>query len=319
MSSKGYRKRSLTYYFDQYWLSYGFYVAGRCWIRKTKPAAVILANDHSGACRAMLEAARDEGIMSVYIQHAAIRKQRFPPLGFDYAFLCGRDDLEKYESFGPSRTKVFLAGLPRMDVAYGRENTSRQLKRLGIATTYNFDSKIVEDLLCIIRQRFVHLPISLRFHPAFSGERAFKNVLRKYNISISHPHQEPLIQFLDSADVLICGVSSIHLEAVIQNVYPLYYAMSKNEEEFYGYVEKNLVESIDGPERVCEKLEALMMDKPGVRQRAQKFHHLLGTKHEGRSAEIICSLLATIAGHRSEFEHSWKKISGTALEAYELT
>jgi len=56
---------------------------------------LVVANDHSYPCTTIVKAAQDEGVKTVYIQHASV-SDKFPALKFDYALLEGLDSLEKY-------------------------------------------------------------------------------------------------------------------------------------------------------------------------------------------------------------------------------
>jgi hypothetical protein len=106
--SDGYRRKTFHFIFDQYWLTYGYYLIANLWLSRLEPKALVVSNDHNMPNRVVLKLAREKRIPSVYIQHASVT-EKFPPLAFDYALLEGLDALQKYESAGySSKTKVFL-------------------------------------------------------------------------------------------------------------------------------------------------------------------------------------------------------------------
>lgn len=90
---------TFAYALDMYLLGYGVYFISRLLFNfYGKPKAMVFSNDHTTLPRAFLKAAQDEGIKTIYLQHASVSKKiPFPPLEFDYALLEGHDALEKYD------------------------------------------------------------------------------------------------------------------------------------------------------------------------------------------------------------------------------
>ena len=80
-----YRSRYYNYY-----RILGQYLHWRKAFKKSKAKYYIAANDHSGLSQIGFVAARDAGLKTIYIQHAAI-SDLFPPLIVDYALLDGED------------------------------------------------------------------------------------------------------------------------------------------------------------------------------------------------------------------------------------
>ena len=184
LRSRGYQRRSFQYALDSYWITYGSYWLTRVWLSRKRVRAVIVANDHNAMHRAVVRAARAEGIPTFYVQHASVTGD-FPPLSFDYALLEGKELLYSYELAGPSRTKVFLIGMPKLDAYTGSVNTHETVEFIGVCTNTLDPVPRVEELCNQIRLTFPTLRIILRSHPGDRRLTVWTGIARKYDLEWS--------------------------------------------------------------------------------------------------------------------------------------
>ena len=79
------------------------------------PSAAVVATTHSAHARALVLAAREAGIATVYIPHApVISDARLVDLPVDYAGLRGPAEVDYYETLGAPRRRLAVAGNPAM-------------------------------------------------------------------------------------------------------------------------------------------------------------------------------------------------------------
>ena len=76
------RNRSAFRIFNIVAQSIGFYEEWKRLFKSIKPRAIVFSNDHVWNSRALIHAAIEAGIPTIYIQHASVSKY-FPPLIFD--------------------------------------------------------------------------------------------------------------------------------------------------------------------------------------------------------------------------------------------
>ena len=318
-AASSYQRRSYAYVFNDYWLTYGYYLTARLWLRRLRPRAVVVANDHNMKTRTLVRAAHDEAVPTAYLQHASVT-EKFPPLSFTYAFLDGQDALEKYTAIGPSETQVFLAGIPKFDAFLTCRNDRTTAARLGICINLLDASDRVLSLCRLLRARFPDLPVSLRPHP--SDSRDWTGLLTDSptnsptvgDIDISDAKLELSFAFLKRVDAIIVGDSNITLEALLMNVTPLYYDFSGQASDHYGFVRRGAVTLLT-TEELLEAVTALQHHKPAVRQRSKAYCATVDTCYDGRSAQLVARTLEQRL--RGELDTSvWQRLGNRAFEAY---
>ena len=80
-------------------------------LRAVSPSAAIVATTHSAHARALMLAAREAGIATVYIPHApVISDARLVDLPVDYAGLRGPAEVEHYETLGAPGKRLAVVG-----------------------------------------------------------------------------------------------------------------------------------------------------------------------------------------------------------------
>lgn len=317
LQAKRDQRTAFHYLFDVYWFAYGYYIMLRLVFLRTCPKAVVVANDHVMWLRAFVKAAQDVKIPTIYLQHASVN-ERFPPLSFDYALLEGIDALHKYVSCGPSQTEVFLVGMPKFDAFANSLNNSVRAHNIGICTNPFDKLNEVKKLCDYLTDSFPNLHFILRPHPGDKRHSHWKEMARSYGWQFSDGRKEGVFQFLQCVDVIIAGDSSIHLEAVLLDVYPIYYAFGGQKRDWYGFHQNGLVEFLPTPEAVQTKVAELQECIPPVRSRSMQYNATVNTKYDGHSAKLSCLLISQIAHGLTPDLEGWKRITSVQdIEAYE--
>ena len=291
--ASGDTKKSYRYFFDLYWLSYGYYITARWFFHKMEPSGLVMANDHIMWTRTLLLAARREAIPSMYIQHASVT-ERFPPLSFDYAFLEGIDATEKYASKGNSHTQVYLVGMASFDKHYGMINQSDHVSALGICTNLFETFNLVEELAIQFKESIPTLKCILRPHPADSRKSDWLTMAKQFGWEYSNSEEENIFGFLNRVDAILAGDSNVHLEAALLNVYPVYFDFSKKKMDWYGFHRNGLVVYCDDTREGTKLLKSLMKKKPDVRHLTHRYCETVGTRYDGASTKLITSLIQSI-------------------------
>lgn len=318
LQAKPYVRKSLQHFLHEYWLIYGFYIASRIWMQKIAPKAVVMANDHNYPNRTATMCARHLRIPTFYFQHASVTAA-FPPLSFDFAMLEGMDAVHKYMEAGASSTKVFLVGMPKADRFFTCQNVHRRVQAVGICTNNLDPLEAVERLCGEIQATLAGLSLTLRPHP---GDRdrweEWVRLARNCGMKFSDSRVEVSFEFMKRVDAIIVGDSNILLESTLMNVYPLYYDFSATHLDYYGFLKWGLAEYHGCSPEICEKLRALRVNKPPVREKAKRYCHTVGTPHDGRSATLSADLVQALAeGCAANILRQWRRIPGIAFEVYE--
>ncbi|MER2998772.1 hypothetical protein [Pontibacter populi] len=280
------KKESTLRFYDVLFDAVGFYEVYLQKLRKYKPATIVFANDHNPDARAMLLAAKAAGIKTAYIQHASI-SPIFPPLQFDLNLLEGQDALDKYKLCGPVEGKVELIGMPKADAYVNYRNHKRKIKTIGIGCNLMDDISEVEKLLCQLTLDFPTINFILRPHPRDTRSYSAITAISS-NISISDGRTEPTFDYLRRIDVQLSGNSGIHLEAVLLNVWSIFYNMNTKENlhDYYGFIAQGLVDACTDYEGLRALLQEHLQNKPDVYQRAAYYNATVGTEYDGRSGEL---------------------------------
>lgn len=281
-----YKKNSTIRFFDVLYDAVGFYEIYLRKLKHYKPKAIVFANDHNADARAMLLAAKTLGIKTIYIQHASVSPM-FPPLQFDLNLLEGQDALDKYKACGPVAGQVKLIGMPKADAYVPFRNTSKEIKRIGIGCNLMDDVAEVDTLVKKLTTEFPELHILLRPHPR--DTRNFGKIIKlSSNISLSNSNMVPTFDYLRQIDVQVSGNSGIHLEAVLLNVWSIFYDFNPKHklEDYYGFVEHGLVETVQSPVALINLLQENIMHKPCVYSRASYYNATVGTPYDGKSAKL---------------------------------
>ncbi len=251
-------------------------------INRYKPKAIVFSNDHNAFCRALLFAARDSGVKTIYIQHAAVTDQ-FPPLKFGLSLLEGEDSLKKYLKAGPIEGKVSLVGMPKFDKYYNYINKNDKIKSIGLALNNGDDFSAYFNLFNKIHNDFEKLEYHIRFHPSIN----INNITIPSFFKISNTEKENSFEYLTKIDLLFAGNSSIHLEAALMNVPSIQVSFRKRiEKDYYGFLLNGLIIKIES-NNVLTWLEQNINLKPNVRHKAKFYVNTINTKWDGQSLNLL--------------------------------
>ncbi|GEO04645.1 hypothetical protein AAE02nite_23090 [Adhaeribacter aerolatus] len=278
-------KRALRF-FDLIFVATGYYELSRRYLQKYKPTAIIFANDHNTDPRALLLAANELSIPTIYIQHASVSTS-FPPLQFSLSLLEGQDALDKYRQCGPITGEVKLIGMPKADKYLHDKNLSSSIRRVGVAANIIDEIAPIRDLLADLSREFPDIIFTLRPHPGDKRDFSFIKDI-KNNVRFSDGKKEQAFDFLKQQDALIAADSSIHLEATMLNILCFYYRFNTTEfiPDYYGYVKQGLVEQANDANHLMRLLHQYRNHRPLVYERARYYNAVLGTEYEGRSHEL---------------------------------
>ncbi|NDK55516.1 glycosyltransferase family protein [Pontibacter fetidus] len=295
-----YKKDSTLRFYDLLYDAIGFYEVYLQKLRKYKPTAIVFANDHNADARAMLLAAKTIGIKTAYIQHASITPI-FPALQFDLNLLEGQDSLDKYKLCGPVQGRVKLVGMPKADAYMPFRNTNTEIKTIGIGCNLMDNLTEIGKLLHQLTTNFPTLKFILRPHPR--DTRNFKTIAAiSPVITISDGKKEATFDYLQQLDVQISGNSGIHLEAVLLNVWSIFYNMNTEEnlQDYYGYIKHGLVDACMDYAGLQQLLKQHLQQKPVVYLRASYYNATIGTTSDGKSSELALKYISEFIGSNQQ-------------------
>ncbi len=278
-------------FFDLIYQAIGYYEISVAALKKYRPCCIVFANDHNTDPRALLLAAQDLNIPTVYIQHASVSTS-FPPLIFDLNLLEGQDSLDKYQQCGPISGQVKLIGMPKADKYVQQRNHRSTVTRLGICCNTIDAYTGIREAAMYLAQQFPDLTITFRAHPSDTRNFDFVRTAGS-NLLVSDARTEPVFDFLLRQDALIAADSSVHLEATLLNIFSIYYRFGENNfrPDYYGYVQHGLIEQAPTLTDLNNILKALQAHKPEVYQRVRYYNAVVGTEYEGRSHELALTYL----------------------------
>lgn len=317
LTSSGYKRNTFKYFLDQYCLAYGVYLVGRLWIQKVRARALVVANDDLPRIRVMLWAARDEGVTSFVLTHAAA-PAHLPALVSDYALLEGVDSLQKYSEVGESNTKVYLIGVPKFDRYFRYINRHEMLRSVAVCTNQFDPLERTEEVCKAIRARIPAIRLLLRPHLNDPRIQDWRIMATKYDLEFSDCRSELSFDVMKRVDAVVAGESNILLDAALMNVTPLYYDFAESHFDWLGFERNGLVEYSSTPEELIEALNMLIWKRPPVRIKARRYCMTIGCKYDGRSAQLASKLILQLLAGDNE-PNGWKRVPDRNLEAYEPT
>lgn len=280
-----YRSRYYNYYkiLGQY----------RHWLKafkKSNAKYYIAANDHSGLSQIGFVAARDAGLKTIYIQHAAV-SDLFPPLMVDYALLDGQDAKQKYLNAGPTQADIHLIGTMKYDPYLQNPELNRPGNLIGvcIGTVANDIQKNI--VLCQNLEQMKQ-PFCLRFHPVVDAET--RSAFTNNGWQASEPEKETALDFILRCHTIISGDSTILLEASVLKRRPLYFASDGIGQDYYGFLKASILDKAYFTVEEVTHALTQPFDLDAHRQKAKFFCDTLYTPEEGHSTDRAIEILERI-------------------------
>lgn len=261
----------------------GQYEACLRFLKKNKPSYIVFSNDHTIFPRALLIAAKELAIPTIYIQHASITPY-FPPLDFDLNLLEGQATLDQYSLNGPVSGTTQFIGMPKFDPYIKYRNTSKKVTRIGVCSNKMDKTDDVEAFLKDLQKAFPTTTITFRPHPA---DTTIFKIPKEVKLSTN---KELAFEFLQKQDLVIAGNTSIHLEAVLLNVVAIYYEYSPYQSDIsdmYLYCKNNLAKNATNKDLLIKIIEAQIVEKETkIYERAAYYNAVVGSEYEGRSVAL---------------------------------
>ena len=282
--------------------SYFYFYASLVLLKDFK-GMVMFANDHSTAPRAFFNGTTFLGLPTAYIQHAAVTEV-FPPLTYDYAFLDGKDAVEKYDAIAKARgvvstTRVYDFGNPKLDKFFQlrKFRTFKSSIRVGIAISLADRCELVASLIQKISQ-YPTEKIAIRLHPRLKLTSDQQCVLREAYVDVDI-WSGSLFDFLEGIDVLIAGQSSVHLEAVASGVVTYCYDFGSKHSDYYGFVIQGVASRL--MESTLQDVFCLANLKRNLKSQNDALRHYLSNdSYESGAADMIAKKVRDIIQSRSE-------------------
>ena len=139
------------------------------------------------------------------------------------------------------------------------------------------------------------LNVRLRWHPgqAISDISQYRAALASSDrVSLSDPKKESISDFMAQIGWLIAGNSSIHLEAAIAGVMPIYYELSPpDHSDYYGYVKHDLTQPVASVAEVLELIEKTRHGHTPNAEAVRYYSATYFTEWDGREGELVAECL----------------------------
>lgn len=284
-------------YFGTFCSVYAFLVYFHRILKQTEPDFVITANDHNPTNRSLLAVAHYLGVKTVYLQHASVSRL-FPALRVDYAFLDGQCALDTYRACEKNQPetnrnvpmpKVLLTGQKKHLV----RTDDRQTNAIGIALNALDDATTAIQFVMQLAEAGQQLRV--RWHPRQPEQyaqqfiTAFEDVPQ---VHLSNPKTEPVSDFMANIRWLVSGNSSIHLEAALAGVTPIYYELTSSDDpDYYGYVRHGLAKPANSAAEIVTMVDS-GCGKEGPDVEAVRYYSATYlTEWDGREGELVGEFL----------------------------
>jgi hypothetical protein len=266
-------------------------------LSRVRPGFVITANDHNVPNRCMLAVAHHLGIKTVYLQHASV-SNLFPALRVNYAFLDGQCALDTYRECEPNQPdtprsvpmpQVILSGQKK----HLKRVENRKANAIGVALNALDNSKTaIAFINALVAEG---LNIRLRWHPgqAPRDTQSYRDgFARSAQVTLSDPNQESISDFMEQIGCLIAGNSSIHLEAALSGVMPIYYELTPPDKpDYYGYAKHGLAKTANSPDDILKMVKAGGGAEGPDFEAVRYYSSTYLTDWDGREGELVAECL----------------------------
>ncbi|MBE0508893.1 MAG: hypothetical protein IBX50_19585 [Marinospirillum sp.] len=267
----------------------------------TRPEFVITANDHNVPNRCMLAVAHHLGIKTVYLQHASV-SSIFPALRVNYAFLDGQCALDTYLECEPNQPNTTrIVPIPQVILS----GQKKQLKRVGkssintVGVALNALDDVQKGIAFVNNLVAEGVYIRLRWHPGqgIMDTQAYRDAFEiNKKVVLSDPKQETISDFMENIGWLIAGNSSIHLEAALAGVMPIYYELTPPDHpDYYGYVKHGLTQPAESIEDILKLLRQSRENHSPNEQAVRYFSSTYLTEWDGKEGELVAETLIRLS------------------------
>lgn len=284
------------WYFNDFCNVYAYLAYFHRVIKKTKPDFVVTANDHNPPNRALLAVAHYLGVETVYMQHASV-SPLFPALRVNYAFLDGafaRDVYRTCEINQPSTERKVPS--PEVILSGQKKCLKRSLGQsevIGVAlNALDAPDEAVRFVEALLKEG---KKVCVRWHPGLASGFANKYMASFSGIDsvlFSDPQMEPASDFMGKIGFLVAGNSSIHLEAALTGVLPIYLELTPADSpDYYGYVENGLAIPARGVRGVIEIVNEYRAGQYPNAEAVRYYSSTYLTEWDGREGELVAMKL----------------------------
>lgn len=291
---------SVNWYFAKFCSAYMYLAYFYRVLSELKPEFVITSNDHNVPNRSMLAVAHHLGIKTVYMQHASVSRI-FPALRVNYAFLDGQCALDIYRQCEQNQPdtlrevpapKIILSGQKK----HIKRPIHKKTRQIGVAlNALDAPTAGIEFIKALTA---LNEDIRLRWHPGQSPRDIAKYEIAfsdNPQIILSDPRKECISDYMDKLGWLIAGNSSIHLEAALAGVMPLYYELTPAEQpDYYGYVKHGLSISVATFEELYSMIERSRDNQSPNTEAVRYYSATYLTEWDGREGELVAETLTNM-------------------------
>lgn len=158
------------------WLKYE---QASSFFRKKPIRVLLIGNDHVSLFRAVILAAKENAIKTIYIPHASVGPH-FPPLDFDFALLEGEEMKRIYLNIGKTTTNIHLIGQPKTEHIIAQPPSFDFEWKYGLAFGIYTTINEIQSYIEVLNQD----EILIRLHPADRRRSSLKRQFpRKFFLS----------------------------------------------------------------------------------------------------------------------------------------
>ena len=292
---------SIDWHFATFCSVYNYLVYFHRVLGQVKPEFVITSNDHNVPNRCMLAVAHHLGIKTVYLQHASV-SPLFPALRVNYAFLDGQCALDTYRQCEPNQPsthrnvpipEVILSGQKK----HLKKSEKQQVAAIGVALNALDDAEAGIAFINALQDE--GQGVRLRWHPgqAVSDIKQYRAAFASsQRVYLSDPKKESISDFMGNIGWLIAGNSSIHLEAAIAGVMPIYYELSRpDHSDYYGYVKHGLTQQAASVPEVLKIIEETQDNRSPNAGAVRYYSDTYLTEWDGKEGELVAECLKALA------------------------
>lgn len=299
MSLKAKDRRLLKYRLNGFLTVYTWVVYFLDHMSCSRPSLVILGNDHNPSCRSLIAVCKLLSIKTAYLQHASV-SGRFHELQFTYSFLDGEMSYQTYLtcegrrspfSNTPHDRSVFLSGIKRPLVSDPVEKSS-----IGVAFK---EADGYENLRSLVNELADINPyISIRCHPSTRKsviDKIEADILTE-SIRLSDPKKQSVESYCNSLFLLICGNSSIHVEAAVCGISSVYFEMDvQYASDYYSFVENGVCHAANSLDELTNIVKQAKAKKLAIKSESVRLYsETFGTKWQGKESELVADHLVAL-------------------------